>query len=61
MDVNSKDWSSREFNELSKSCGFKKDWQCSKTSYACKDYMCHIVKYSNSIEEMREKFAKQAK
>jgi hypothetical protein len=59
MDVNSADWSQREFRELSGVCDFKEDWMCSKTKVACKDYMCPIVKAAADIKEVRANFVQQ--
>jgi hypothetical protein len=60
MDVNNGELSGMEFKELSGVCSNRKDWQCLKThGYACKDYLCPIVKAAKNIEEIREVFLKQ--
>lgn len=63
MDVNSNKWlreERREFEEkLSKDCKFRNSWFCNKSQFACKDYLCHIVKFSANITEVRKKFAQQ--
>lgn len=61
MDVNSAEWSQREFRELSSVCDFKEDWKCSKTNVACKDYICPLVKVAADIKEVRANFVQQAK
>jgi hypothetical protein len=61
MDVNGSDYDSSVFRELSKGCDLKKGWQCSKTGYACKDYLCHRVKSAADIKEVRSNFAQHAK
>jgi hypothetical protein len=59
MDVNSREWSQREFSQLSDGCDFKEDWACKKTGLACKDYLCHKVKSAANIMEVRSNFAQQ--
>lgn len=56
MEVNSVDWSQKEFRELSGVCDFREDWKCSKTNYACKDYMCPLVKAARDMKEVRKNF-----
>jgi hypothetical protein len=34
---------------------------CSQTKYACKDYMCPIVKVAADIKEVRANFVQQSK
>jgi len=59
MDVSSDEWSQREFNILKTTCLNKKDWMCTKTDVACKDYLCPIVKKSADIIEVRKNFKDQ--
>lgn len=59
MDVNSSDWSQHEFIKMSSNCNYKEQWMCKRTSYACKDYLCPIVKSVKNIAEVRSNFAQQ--
>jgi len=59
MDVNSADWSQREFRELSGVCDFKEGQMCSKTKYACRDLMCPIVRAAADIKEVRANFVQE--
>ena len=59
MDVNAPGWSQKEFKELSGVCDYRSSWMCSKTGYACKDYMCPLVKMAANIEELRASFINQ--
>jgi hypothetical protein len=61
MDVNTGDLSQREFMELANTCVLKDTWQCRKTGFACKDYLCFRVKIARDADEARELFAKQLK
>jgi hypothetical protein len=59
MDVNSAEWSQQEFRELSGVCAFKEGVQCSKTKFACRDFICPFVKAGTDIKEVRANFAQQ--
>jgi hypothetical protein len=59
MDVNSSEWSRREFCNLAAFCENLNGNMCDKTKYACKDYLCPIVEKATNIKEVRTKFAQQ--
>ena len=59
MDVNSSDWTRREFKGLSVDCESKIGVVCTRTDYACKDILCPIVKSAKDIAEVRSNFAQQ--
>jgi len=59
MDVNSPEWSKSIFRDASKDCDFKDEWKCSKTGFACRDYMCPIVLQAENPQEVREIFERQ--
>ena len=57
MDVNTGDLSQKEFKELSGSCKVKVGWECTMTTFACKDYLCPIVKAGKDTSDVRARFA----
>ena len=61
MNVNSAEWSRREFVKLSSKCDSKETdgMVCSETKFVCKDYLCPIVKVASDIGEVRASFAQQ--
>ena len=61
MDVNSAEWSQKEFIILAEFCNSLKEESkmCKKTQFACKDYLCPIVKVGTSMKDIRKKFEQQ--
>lgn len=62
MDVNCNEWSQHEFiHKMTIDCKDRNDTICNKTGYACKDYLCPIVKLAEDISEVRSMFEWQKK
>lgn len=60
MDVNSAGWSQKEFIDMAQGfCFDEKNSMCERTGYACKDYLCPIVKMARDINEVRSAFENQ--
>ena len=47
----------REFKELSDDCDFRQSNSCEKTSFACRDCICPILKESKDLKDAKAKFA----
>jgi hypothetical protein len=62
MDVNSNGWSQAEFvTSMAKYCSKRLGTMCERTEFACKDYLCPVVKSAKDIKEVRSNFAQQPK
>lgn len=59
MDINTIKWSQKEFIDMACFCVDKDSVMCKRTGYACKDYMCPIVKAARSIEDVKKAFENQ--
>jgi hypothetical protein len=53
-----KEMSKKVFTEESEKCGSKKDWQCEKTTFACRDFLCPLVQSASTEDEFKKMIKK---
>jgi hypothetical protein len=61
MDVNSREWSQRQFKENAVACKNFNAPMYKRTTYICKDYMCPLVKQAETIEDLKILFERNRK